>query len=157
MIEDAVKRYGVKNVFVHNDICNGDIPNINARLFSGHIHSPLIRKSKGLYNLGSCFSIDFSDSNSERGFYELSDNDVKFIANEHSIRYWRLFNDEIFNDCARTPDDYIELYITQSNMTRDDFAAAIDGYIKKYKNIWIIPQITVHDSIENIKFEGYDI
>ena len=51
IIENKVREFNIKNVFVHNDIVNGDIPNINARLFSGHIHSPLFRTNKGLYNL----------------------------------------------------------------------------------------------------------
>ena len=157
IIENKVREFNIKNVFVHNDIVNGDIPNINARLFSGHIHSPLFRTNKGLYNLGSCYAIDFSDCNSERGFYELSESGIKFIPNNYSIRFWRLFNEDIFKDHIMSQDDYIEMYISQSNMATTDYVTVIDKYIKQYKNIWLIPQISSTDSVESIKFEGYDI
>ena len=157
VIENKVREFNIKNVFVHKDIVNGDIPNINARLFSGHIHSPLFRTNKGLYNLGSCYAIDFSDCNSERGFYELSGSGIKFIPNNYSIRFWRLFNEDIFKDHIMSQDDYIEMYISQSNMATTDYATVIDKYIKQYKNIWLIPQISSTNSVESIKFEGYDI
>lgn len=157
VIETKVREFNIKNVFVHNDIVNGDIPNINARLFSGHIHSPLFRTNKGLYNLGSCCAIDFSDCNSERGFYELSESGIKFIPNNYSIRFWRLFNEDIFKDHIMSQDDYIEMYISQSNMATTDYVTVIDKYIKQYKNIWLIPQISSTNSVESIKFEGYDI
>ena len=54
-------------------------------------------------------------------------------------------------------DDYIEMYISQSNMATTDYATVIDKYIKQYKNIWLIPQISSTNSVESIKFEGYDI
>jgi hypothetical protein len=87
----------------------------------------------------------------------LGEKDIRFIPNNYSIRFWRLFNEDIFKDHIMSQDDYIEMYISQSNMATNDYATVIDKYIKRYKNIWLIPQISSNNSIESIKFEGYDI
>jgi hypothetical protein len=54
-------------------------------------------------------------------------------------------------------DDYIEVYITQSNMLRSDFIHKVNELLNMYKNIWIIPQTEENIGDNLTKFEGYDI
>ena len=145
----------VKYVFAHTDIVGQD-PNIRkgVKVFSGHIHYPFFKGNR--YNLGSCYSLDFSDSNKQRGFYILQDDKLEFIPNEHSIRFWRLKNDEIFEVGDFNEFDYLELYINQINLSLPAYVEKINDYTKIYKNVWVIP-MSESSLQEDIKFEGYDI
>lgn len=138
-----------KNVFTHADIWR-ELPPIlndeNINVFSGHIHTP--RCEGHLYNLGSCFSLTFADSNQERCFYDVTfdDNGVitQFtpIVNKNSIRFWRFYNDEIFEKFDKIDpklDDYIELYVTKQNLLKGEFIRRIDDLNHKYRNLWCIP------------------
>ena len=154
-----------KYIFCHADIINEMIPSgaIGKTIFSGHIHIPSQQTTKKLYNLGSCYSLNFADSNSTRGFYirkDLGDHNlVEFIPNKESIKFHRLYNDEILNkhfsdfNC----NDYIELYITETNMSRDDYMDAIKQFSNHFSHIWIIPQVNGCNDTINEGFKEYDI
>ena len=150
-----------KYIFCHADIVNGIIPNgcIGKTIFSGHIHTPLYRQKKRLYNLGSCYSLNFADSNSIRGFYVHSDGDIKFIPNNESIKFYRLYNDEILNSDVTSfnSDDYIELYISELNMSSDAYTAAIKKFTNNFTHLWIIPQVVALNNSSNDDFKSYDI
>lgn len=144
-------------VFAHTNIVDID-PGVNEDImvFSGHMHHPYIKGNR--YNLGSCYALDFSDCNSERGFYVLyNDKRLEFIPNNHSIRFWRLKNEAIFDDNNFKEWDYIELYITQSNMTDPEYLTKINEYTKNFKNVWVIPMSNDNTLKDDVKFEGYDI
>ena len=149
-----------KYIFCHADIVGGIIPNgcIGKTIFSGHIHTPLHRIKKGLYNLGSCYSLNFADSNSNRGFYTHENGVVIFHPNTVSIKFHRLYNEEILNkDISElNVDDYIELYITESNLSSDVYTAAIKKFVNRFTHLWIIPQVVATNSI-NEDFNKYDI
>lgn len=149
-----------KYIFCHADIVGGIIPNgcIGKTIFSGHIHTPLHRIKKGLYNLGSCYCLNFADSNSNRGFYTHENGVVTFHPNTVSIKFHRLYNDEILNkDISElNADDYIELYITETNMSSDVYTAAIKKFTNRFTHLWIIPQVVATNSI-NEDFNKYDI
>lgn len=164
-IDSMMKCHGgdIVNVFAHNDIVNEPIPfthlSKETRLFSGHIHTPSFKKN--LYNMGSCFALNFADSNQERGYYVMVDNgDPKFYCNNCSIKFWRLYNEEIFNEKKSNsirPGDYVELYISQTNMADSKYIEKINEYTSKQKNIWVIPQTEEMAGDDLEKFEGYDI
>lgn len=146
---------GIKNIFTHADIFGDDRKTISGvKILSGHIHTPMINDSLGLYNLGSCYSLNFSDSNQERYFYVL-DNELHKIANKHSIRFWRLKDEQIFDEWGGN-DDYYELYISQSNMQTLRYQQRLAEFMKSKKNTWRVP---VSDNLlDNIEqFETYDI
>lgn len=149
-----------KYIFCHADIVGGIIPNgcIGKTIFSGHIHTPLYRQKKKLYNLGSCYSLNFADSNSIRGFYIHENGVVEFHPNTVSIKFHRLYNEEILNkDISElNTDDYIELYITETNMSSDVYTAAIKKFTNRFTHLWIIPQVVATNSI-NEDFNKYDI
>lgn len=163
-IDSMMKCHGkdIVNVFTHADIVHEQIPfqnlNKNTRVFSGHLHIPSIKKN--LYNLGSCYALDFADANHDRGYYTMVDNNKpEFHPNKCSIKFWRLYNADIFDNKKISninKNDYIELYISQLNMAETKFVEKINEYTKQFKNIWIIPQPSeVEYDLE--KFEGYDI
>jgi hypothetical protein len=150
-----------KYIFCHADIVNGVIPVgcIGKSVFSGHIHTPLCRNSKGLYNLGSCYSLNFADANSTRGFYVIENDKVQFIPNKESINFYRFYNDEILNkdiDSLNT-NDYIEIYVSEINMSKDDYITAIKKFTDRFTHLWIIPQVISSSDTINEGFTGYNL
>ena len=155
-IKDFCKEHEIKNIFTHADIIRTPINISGVNVYSGHTHIPYI---KGVIrNLGSCYSLDFGDSNSPRGFYVLDGDKLEFIENNESIKFHRLYNEDIFkNDSFIEDHDYIELYISQNNMVMQNYIDRINYFTKTYKHIWIIPQIASNDNLDNEKIENYDI
>jgi DNA repair exonuclease SbcCD nuclease subunit len=164
-IDSMIKYHGkeIVNVFAHTDIVTEPIPfahlSKETRVFSGHLHIPSFKKN--LYNVGSCFALNFADANQERGYYVMVDNgDPRFYCNNCSIKFWRLYNEDIFNKKKTdkiTNKDYVEVYVSQTNMMDAKYVEKINEMTKELKNIWVIPQTeeSVGDDLE--KFEGYDI
>lgn len=150
-----------KYVFCHADIVNGTIPvgAIGKSIFSGHIHTRLCRDSKGLYNLGSCYSLNFADANAIRGFYVIENNKIQFIPNKESINFYRFYNDEILNKDIKSldPNDYIEIYVTEANMSREDYITTIKKFTERFTHLWIIPQVVTSSGTINEDFKEYDI
>lgn len=154
-LQDYINDNHIKNVFTHTDIVTAS-PLVRVKnLFSGHIHIPSLKK--GLYNLGSCYPLNFADSNNKRGFYMYDGNNLKFIANNTSIHFWRLYDKEILNDIHNvTPDDYIELYINSNLLSTSIYQEAIENIISTLKNVWVIPKNS-DEIIESKDFESYNI
>ena len=146
------------HIFTHADLVREktdlDCPNI----ISGHIHIPYFKDN--IKNLGSTFALTFTDNNSMRGFYEYEDGgELKFIENTESIRFWRFYNDDVF-EIPKTvhKEDYIEIYINRSKIAQKKYAEAYSQWTKKFKNIWRIPQPDEETAVKDIKkFEGYNI
>lgn len=147
-------------IFCHADLITESIPNCcsGKKIVSGHIHTPLIRAKHGLYTIGSCYSLNFADSNSKRGFYILNNNELTFIQNKTSISFYRLYNDEVLNfDINKiNSDDYIELYVSENNMIKTEYINAIKKFTDKFTHLWIIPQV-VEKSINGESFTGYNM
>lgn len=154
-IREFCKEHEINNIFTHADIVHTPINISGVNVYSGHTHIPYI---KGVIrNLGSCYSLDFGDSNSPRGFYVLDAGKLEFIKNKESIKFHRLYNEEIFNnDSFINPQDYIELYISQNNMALPNYMDRINYFTKTYKHIWIIPQVSINENSNDV-FESYDI
>ena len=152
----------IKNIYAHTDLVNDPIPyaflDRNTKVFSGHVHIPNIKKN--LYTIGSCYALNFADANNERGYYTMIDNKPEFHPNNFSIRFWRLYNEDIF-DKKKTNKisnkDYVEMYISQSNMADPKYIERINEATKELKNIWVIPQTEERLGDDMEKFEGYDI
>ena len=113
-----------------------------------------------LYNLGSCYSLDFSDSNAQRGIYIIHEDDnIEFIPNKTSINFWRLYDEQIFNDHKYKSNDYFEIYISQQNLQDPRYSEKLSEYIRKYKNALIIPQYAqqIDESVELQEINSYNI
>lgn len=148
-----------KRIFTHADIVMEnklyDVP-----IYSGHLHIPHIKEHKGIYNIGSCYALNFADSNSNRGYYVITNDTIEFIPNEQSIKFWRLYNDEIFDEnfiYSLKHHDYIELYISETNMSKEKYINELKRYTDKCGHVWIIPK--VEDKVTSLEngFETYDI
>lgn len=145
----------IKHIFAHTDIVNETCPYNGVKVWSGHVHIPCIKNN--LYNIGSCYALNFADANQERGFYVVDDNDsVEFIPNKYSIKFWRLKNDEIFDFQSDNKNDYIELYVDKWNIIKDEYSKRVCELLDIYKNIWVIPVIE-ETKIETKEYKGYDI
>jgi DNA repair exonuclease SbcCD nuclease subunit len=146
-------------VFVHADIIGETLPDSmrGRTVFSGHIHTPSERP--GRFNLGSCYSLNFADANSVRGFYIIKDGKIVFKPNEVSINFYRIYNEDILNkDISKlNNEDYVELYVSETNMSKEQYINAIKKYTEKFTHIWIIPQVVSHGELINEDFAGYDI
>lgn len=159
-IQDWINNKGIKRIFTHADIITERIPYIGAAVYSGHLHTPDINSNILRFNLGSCYSLTFADANSHRGFYVLRNDKLTFQTNISSIRFWRLYDEDIFDDYILSSiqvGDYIELYISESNMSDPKYIEKLNFFTQTYKNIWIIPQTGSGSNYELEKFEGYDI
>lgn len=158
-VNQLIEMGKVKRIFTHADIVTERVPYLGIPIFSGHLHIPDIKPEINRFNLGSCFALNFADANNHRGYYILSGQNWKFIPNIQSIQYWRLYDEDIFDvyNSYIKDGDYIEVYISQSNMSHPDYIEKMNEMTKQYKNIWIIPKAEdfVGDQLE--KFEGYDI
>ena len=155
-IQNLIDTHKIKRVFTHADIISGPVDIRRADIYSGHIHIPYIKGR--IRNLGSCYSLNFADANTPRGFYLLDDDDkLKFISNDKSINFWKLYNEEIFAPPVMKRDDYIELYINQKNLLDEKYRKQIDKLADTYKNLWTIPQVTQSENVNEAEFKGYDI
>ena len=157
-LSEIIEDNNIENIFTHADIFNPDdkefIKELECNIFSGHMHTPKIKK--GMFNLGSCYSLSFSDCNHSRGVYIYDGEHLERIVNNSSINFWRIYNDEIFNENKWKPEDYIEIYISQKNLIRDIYLAEIEKLSKTYKNLTIIPQED-SNNVSTMEFGNYDI
>ena len=153
-----------RRFFVHADII-GEIPQVkNVDIYSGHVHIPAKGKIPGgnLYNLGSVFALNFADCNASRGYYVLDDSKpedcrLQYFENKHSIRFWRLYNDEILQDPPYESTDYIELYIDGPKMIESRFVKAIEKFNERYKNLWVFPTSEAANiDTEDFKFDNLE-
>jgi predicted phosphodiesterase len=155
LVESLIKQYNPKNLYTHADIFGEDYKRLNVRVFSGHIHIPFINKDEKLYNIGSCYSINFADANSKRGFYVLENDEVNMIANDVSISFHKLYNEDIF-DIKGRKSDYYEFYIDQNNLQKTRYTERISDLVKTYKNAWVIP-IIQNSTSSDVELTTYDI
>ena len=158
-VNQLIEMGKVKRIFTHADIVTEYVPYKHIPIYSGHLHIPDIKTEIGRFNLGSCYALNFADANNHRGYYILSGQNWKFVPNMQSIQYWRLYDEDIFDEYNTyiKDGDYIEVYISQTNMSHPDYIEKMNEMTKQYKNIWIIPKAEdfLGDQLE--KFEGYDI
>lgn len=150
-----------KYIFCHADILMEQIPSccFGKTIFSGHIHTPNCNTKKELYNLGSCYSLTFADSNQYRGYYVISSGEPRFYCNNTSIKFHRLYNDEILkcNIASLNQDDYVELYVSETNMTSEEYIAVIKKFTERFTHLWIIPQVVSSADTINEGFTGYNL
>ena len=154
-VQKMIDDYGLKRVFTHADIVSSKVDVKGVDIYSGHIHIPYIKNH--IKNLGSCYYLNFADSNSIRGFYVIRGDKLQMIENDVSIKFYRFYNEDIFKDLTYIKQtDYIEIYVTQSNLSSELYMSKISELSKIHKNIWIIPQTSIVES-SNISFDGYDM
>lgn len=159
--QDGCFKTKAKYVFCHADILMEQLPSscYGKTIFSGHIHTPNCNTKKKLYNLGSCYSLNFSDSNQYRGYYVITDGEPIFYCNNTSIKFHRLYNDEILkcNITSLNQEDYVELYVSETNMASEEYIAVIKKFTERFTHLWIIPQVISSSDTINEGFTGYNL
>ena len=150
-----------KYIFCHADILMEQLPShcYGKTIFSGHIHTPNCNTKRNLYNLGSCYNLTFADSNQYRGYYVITDGKPRFYCNNTSIKFHRLYNDEILkcNITSLNQEDYVELYVSETNMASEEYIAAIKKFTERFTHLWIIPQVVSSTDTLNEGFTGYNL
>lgn len=154
-IEEISEEYAPATILTHADITRAKL---KTKVISGHVHTPGGCNSYQAYNLGSTYSLTFTDAiymstvddmNVAGHYYILDDCDLQFmdlkqITNKHCIRFYRLYNDEIFSHpmvgVFNNPNNYIELYIKRSNLSDPKFKDKIKEFQTKYRHCTVIPQ-----------------
>lgn len=131
-LKSIISKYDINNIFTHTDLVHLDEETLNLtkgkNIFTGHIHIPMIRSSRGWFTLGSCYSINYQDANSQRGFYTLEDwnaDTLKFYENIESLKFYRILNEECLNFEPKSSRDYVELTIETDMYEREDIQEAI--------------------------------
>ena len=151
-------------IFTHADIVTSPIPEHykGLQIYSGHMHIPDIDSNVGKFNLGSCYALNFADSNDHRGFHIINTKHGgwKFIANVFSISFWRLYDEDIYDEYilhGLKDWDYVEFYISQDNLSKSEYTEKLNELMSRFKNARIIPKSVEYDQVNMEKFEGYDI
>lgn len=163
LVEKLQDNKTFKHIFVHNDLTvtlEGKYKTLfrKCNVYSGHIHIP--NHTNNLHTLGSVFALTFADANSDRGFYTMNDDgsDFTFHTNTESIRFFRLYNQDIFRDDINIQkDDYVELYIDQCNLLKDSYVEQIKTLAKRIHNFVTIPHNELQVSNFSTDFKQYDI
>lgn len=156
-LQHLCDEHNINYVFTHADIISSPVELVGPKIFSGHTHTIYIKNN--IYNLGSCFPLNFADANTVRGFYVLyDDGKLKFIDNNQSIKFWR-FNETNLDNLPDIRDwDYIEIYIKQSNLGNSKYMDIVNDIISsKCKNVSIFPQMNEMIGMKMANLEQYDI
>lgn len=160
MLRDAIKHssYPTDTIITHTDPFHMD-PEIQSIikghcLITGHIHQPKDEwEEDGLLVTGAVYPIDFTDTNSQRGFWTFIDgDDLTFHPIHSSIHFHTITEDELENwkDLGIQEDDYVEILIKQSRV--DDHKKTIKELTDNFGAI-----LTPIAESEHILFESTDI
>lgn len=160
MLRDAIRHsFNLTDIIItHTDPFHMDpgIQNIikGHCLITGHIHQPKDEwEDGGLLVTGATYPIDFTDTNSQRGFWTLIDSDdLTFHPIHSSIHFHTINEDELENwkDLGIQDDDYVEILIKQSHV--DDHKKTIKELTDNFGAI-----LTPIAESEHILFESTDI
>lgn len=162
-LKKYISEYKPKNIFCHADLIHlsDEYKNLfkDINVYSGHIHTP--QKEQNLITLGSTYALTFADCNADRGFYILDNqtDELLFVAAKNIIKFYRFYNDEIFNiDAEKLKNDYVEVYIDKINLLNETYTKRITEISANIHNISVIPNVEVKKiDNEKIEFKNYNI
>ena len=128
-------------------------------VYSGHIHNIIMDPLTNLYNLGAALSLTFNDVNQQRYFYIIEDHKiVDKIQNTTTLKFIRLYNDEIFNvKESDFTNSCVELCISSTNITKAKYVEQV----KYLKLTYISTNIRLHiidddSNLETLQVEGFN-
>lgn len=164
-LKTAIQTHHPKAIYTHADLDH--LPDEEYKqilqgvsVISGHIHTPNFKDN--FFTLGSTYALTFADTNSPRGLYVVDTDDyanMKFIENTSSIKFWRLYDNQIFNyNFTIGTDDYIEIYINKKFLIEDEFIKKLKDLSTKYRNIKVIPNdVESSEGNAEVNFDTYNI
>ena len=153
----------VKSVYCHADLTCWPGARIGSLrgcpVYSGHIHYIYEDPVCNLYNLGAALALTFNDVNQARYVYIIEDHKiVEKIENNVTIRFNRLYNEEIFyaNDKI-FENSYVQLCISLDNINKAKYIEQI----KFLKTSHIDCNIKVHvidknTNLESLAVDGFN-
>lgn len=163
ILAEVVKYRKVRAIFTHADLEHDNIhPGLKyTPIYSGHVHTPNFLVQDERFTLGSCYAQSFADANQDRGCY-FWDTDTmilpKMVVNNQSIKFWRLYNEQILEDIPGGPDDYYEFYVLTNNLIQEKYTKRIQQITASKKNYWVIPQnLDGSGDLVLEKYSGCDI
>ena len=118
-MEELTRKYVGKTIWAHADLILNNHINPYTRIYSGHIHTPRF-VGPYLKNLGSCYPLNFGDSNQDRYYYivdEGSGDIIERVPNRVSIKFWRFSDLRGIEGSVENIEDYIELVLTPDYVT----------------------------------------
>ena len=165
-LKSALKENGWSIILTHTDLAHLE-PELKSMIhgknvLSGHIHTPEAHGNQ--INLGSCYSIDFNDANSKRGFYTIEDNDIstlKFVENTKSIKFYRIYSKDFerkLPEIARN--DYVEVYVDSKTYATESVANEIARLNEISNSCNVIvnnAQVAIDESFNASDFDIIDI
>lgn len=151
-----------KLIFTHTDLQHLDkeLYDIikDKAVISGHIHVPYSKDNK--FNIGACWSMNFADSNSERGIYTLENwdiNTLKLVENTESIKFFRVYNDTIFEEPSFSEHDKVEIYIDKNLYTKPDYAERLKELNSKADCKIIVVENDISSKTETVDSSEWNI
>jgi DNA repair exonuclease SbcCD nuclease subunit len=151
-LQSVIDKYYITNVFTHADLVTEPVKISGPRIFSGHIHTPNFNGK--LMTLGSTYPLTFADANQERGFYVLDEKGLNFYPNTKSIRFWK-FSDIPTEKVSQF--DYINLYISKSNLQNEEYMSRLKDWIKDKRNCQVFPIDDTQSSNIDVSDTNYNI
>ena len=142
-----------KYIYTHTDMNDTTLEvydllqSYKGTIISGHIHTPCIRDRR--IGVGSLFPINFSDVNSERGFYILDDK-LEFHPLVSPIKFYRIYDVLNFDPEQLKFCDQVEVLVDGESYTHEDVLRAIGDISTKCSMRVII----TYKSLEPIENEG---
>lgn len=155
---DALYQFkGVSQIFCHTDLSTwgeGRIYSLkNAKVFSGHIHYPWSDEDNGLFNLNAALPLNFSDVNSSRYIYVITDGFiVRQIENTITPTFKRLYNLEIFEPLGEDffENSFVQLMIDRKNINKAEYIERIKEIKQKFGEKYNI-SIKLYDSEQSFE------
>lgn len=151
-LQSVIDKYYITSVFTHADLVSEPVKISGPRIFSGHIHTPHFDGK--LMTLGSTYPLTFADANQERGFYVLDEKGLNFHPNTKSIRFWK-FSDIPTEKVSQF--DYINLYISKSNLQNEEYMSRLKDWIKDKRNCQVFPIDDTLSSNIDVSDTNYNI
>lgn len=130
VIRSVVSR-NPKYIYTHADLTHLDpsvssiISEYDGVIITGHIHTPNLCDPRRL-TIGSLYPINFSDSNTSRGFYVLDGNvTLEYHPLISPIRFWRISDPISFEISQLRTWDRVELYVHHKSYSYESTRARI--------------------------------
>lgn len=154
------RQKNIEIILTHTDVEHLD-PEIQAivgkrNIVTGHIHIPDIDEKHHHYTLGSCYSLNFADANSDRGFWQTIDWDLstlEFIENRESIMFYRINEEDLTKEPNFNEQDYIELTLKEDTYNLPSTQETIKYYCANYPHFTVV---VVQNEIEFNEIELED-
>ena len=146
----------IRLMYCHSDLSTWDLDNRllkkpkDLTILSGHIHNVQQDHTNKLYNVGSMFSINFSDVNTKKYFYSYDVDNNKFIEafeNVTTPKFIQFNNEDIFtltNDDVKN--SYVRIFINSDNINKASYIERLSEIKKNFDYLYLKIQ-TVNTNI----------